>query len=71
MDELLSAALDAHGGLDNWQKARTLTARLSLGGPFWAARGGAYGSIVTGTPRASIRWRTCLRMVEPVRGGRS
>ena len=39
MDELLSAVLDAHGGLDNWQKAITLTARLSLGGPFWAARG--------------------------------
>jgi hypothetical protein len=39
MDELLSAVLDAHGGLDNWQKARTLSARLSLGGPFWAARG--------------------------------
>ena len=39
MDELLSAVLDAHGGLDNWQTARTLTARLSLGGPFWAARG--------------------------------
>ena len=39
MDELLSAVLDAHGGLENWHKARTLTARLSLGGPFWAARG--------------------------------
>jgi hypothetical protein len=39
MDELLSAVLDAHGGLDNWQRARTVTARLSLGGPFWAARG--------------------------------
>ena len=39
MNELLSAVLDAHGGLDNWQKATTLRARLSLGGPFWAARG--------------------------------
>jgi hypothetical protein len=39
MDALLSAVLDAHGGVDNWQKARTLTGRLSLGGPFWAARG--------------------------------
>jgi len=34
MDELLSAVLAAPGGLDNWQKARTLTARLSPGGPF-------------------------------------
>jgi hypothetical protein len=33
--------LDAHGGLDNWQEATTLTVRLSLGGPFWAARGWA------------------------------
>lgn len=24
MDELLSAVLDAHGGLDNWQRVRTL-----------------------------------------------
>jgi hypothetical protein len=39
MDELLSAVLDADGGLDNWQNARTLTARLRLGGPFWGARG--------------------------------
>jgi hypothetical protein len=39
MNELLTAVLNAHGGLDNWQKATTLRARLSLGGPFWAARG--------------------------------
>jgi hypothetical protein len=39
MDQLQSAVLDAPGGLDNWQEARTLTARRSLGGPFWAARG--------------------------------
>jgi hypothetical protein len=40
MDEPLSPVLDAHGGLDNWRRARTLTARPSLGGPFWATRGG-------------------------------
>ena len=39
MDELLPAVLDAHGGLDNWQRVRTLRARFSRGGPFWAARG--------------------------------
>jgi hypothetical protein len=39
LDELLSAVLDAHGGLVNWQRARTVTAQLSLGGPFWAAPG--------------------------------
>jgi hypothetical protein len=39
MDELLTRVLDAHGGLENWSKVTTLTARLSLGGPFWEARG--------------------------------
>ena len=39
MDELLSAVLDAHGGLDNWQRVRTLRVGFSRGGPFWAARG--------------------------------
>jgi hypothetical protein len=39
MDKLLSAVLDAHGGLENWSKVTKLTAQMSLGGPFWAARG--------------------------------
>jgi hypothetical protein len=39
MDELLAGVLDAHGGLESWQAVTKLTARLSLGGPFWAARG--------------------------------
>lgn len=39
MDKLLAAVLDTHGGLQNWAKATRITARLSLGGPFWAARG--------------------------------
>jgi hypothetical protein len=39
MDKLLSNVLDAHGGLHNWAKATEITARMSLGGPFWAARG--------------------------------
>jgi hypothetical protein len=39
MDELLASVLDAHGGAENWKKLTKLTARLSLGGPFWAARG--------------------------------
>jgi hypothetical protein len=39
MDELLARVLDAHGGLKNWDRVTKLTAQLSLGGPFWAARG--------------------------------
>jgi hypothetical protein len=39
MDPLLSAAVDAHGGIDNWRQVTKLTAKLSVGGFFWAARG--------------------------------
>lgn len=39
MDNLLTAVLDAHGGLPNWAKATRITAQMSLGGPFWGARG--------------------------------
>ena len=31
--------LDAHGGLENWNAVTEITAELSLGGPFWGARG--------------------------------
>lgn len=36
---LLTAVLAAHGGLDNWAKVSKITASLSIGGGFWAARG--------------------------------
>ena len=39
MDKLLTAVLDAHGGLQNWTKISNITAHMSIGGPFWAARG--------------------------------
>jgi hypothetical protein len=39
MGKLLTAVLDAHGGLGNWAKTTRITVRMSLGGPFWAARG--------------------------------
>jgi hypothetical protein len=39
MDELLARVLDAHGGLDSWSKVATVTAQLSLDGPFWDWRG--------------------------------
>jgi hypothetical protein len=41
MNELLTNVLAAHGGLANWSNVTTLTAKLSLGGPFWAGRGWA------------------------------
>jgi hypothetical protein len=39
MDKLLTAVLNAHGGLQNWAKVTRIRARMSLSGPFWAARG--------------------------------
>jgi len=39
MEKLLSAVLDAHGGLQNWAGVSRITAQMSLGGPFWGARG--------------------------------
>ena len=39
MDALLATVLTAHGGLDRWSGVKTLTVRLSLGGPFWGAKG--------------------------------
>jgi hypothetical protein len=39
MDKLLTAVLDAHGGLQNWTKVSRITAQMSLGGVFWGARG--------------------------------
>jgi hypothetical protein len=54
-DELLAGVLDAHGGLENWTRVTRLTAELSLGGPFWGARGwpGVYDQVtVTLDPRS-------------------
>jgi hypothetical protein len=39
MDKLLAAVLESHGGEQNWRRATKITARMSLGGPFWALRG--------------------------------
>ncbi len=39
MDALLASVLTAHGGLERWSDVKALTVRLSLGGPFWGAKG--------------------------------
>jgi hypothetical protein len=39
MDSLLSQVIDAHGGLDRWSRVDRLAARLTVGGPFWEAKG--------------------------------
>jgi hypothetical protein len=41
MENLLKAIVEAHGGPKNWAATSRITARMSLGGPFWAARGWA------------------------------
>ena len=42
---LLAKVLDAHGGLDNWQRVRSLRADIVLGGPFWSMLGWADGEL--------------------------
>ena len=39
MSDLLEGVLAAHGGLDRWQAATQLTARIEVDGPFWDRRG--------------------------------
>jgi len=39
MSDLLASVLDAHGGVDRWARVHTITARLSIGGPFWGRKG--------------------------------
>ncbi|MGB3549785.1 MAG: hypothetical protein WA993_03775 [Candidatus Binatus sp.] len=39
MNELLAIALDAHGGLERWNKLQRLTARMSISGRTWAIKG--------------------------------
>jgi hypothetical protein len=39
MKDLLASVLDAHGGVDRWAGVHALTARLSIGGPFWSRKG--------------------------------
>jgi len=39
MNALLAIALESHGGLDRWQRHRTLTATLVTGGGFWGLKG--------------------------------
>jgi hypothetical protein len=39
MIDLLASVLDAHGGVDRWARVHTITARISIGGPFWGRKG--------------------------------
>ncbi|GII57309.1 hypothetical protein Pth03_56980 [Planotetraspora thailandica] len=36
---LLDLVLEAHGGIERWSKAKTIRARLNMGGPTWTALG--------------------------------
>jgi hypothetical protein len=35
MDQLLTLAVEAHGGFRAWNRLRTLTANVSIGGALW------------------------------------
>ena len=42
MNELLAFALDAHGGLDRWNKLKGLIAGMSISGFTWVIKGQPY-----------------------------
>lgn len=39
MDDLLSRVVGAHGGLERWSRVTGMTARMTIGGPFWESKG--------------------------------
>lgn len=39
---LLAKVLTAHGGLEDWERVRSLRADVVFGGPFWSMLGWAY-----------------------------
>jgi hypothetical protein len=39
MNALLAIRLDAHGGLERWNRLKGLTARISISGPTWVIKG--------------------------------
>lgn len=41
MNDLLTTAIDAHGGWDRWQRLSKATARATIGGGIWALKGQA------------------------------
>ena len=42
---LLAKVLEAHGGLENWERVRSLRADIVLGGPFWSMLGWRHGEL--------------------------
>jgi hypothetical protein len=36
MNELLALDVEAHGGIDRWNRFKTIDAKLSLGGALWS-----------------------------------
>ena len=54
MNKLAKQAIDAHGGLERWNRFTTLSAHLTLGGVLWAAKGKA-GVLVDPTVTVDLR----------------
>lgn len=55
MNDLLELALDAHGGLDRWNKFNTVSVDMSLGGLAWTAFGHPDNPIAKTTYEAQLR----------------
>jgi len=51
MNDLLSAAVNAHGGLSRWNQLKTVTATLSVTGAIWEVKGKPDDGIMVPTKR--------------------
>ena len=73
MNDLLKKVLDAHGGLERWNRFTTLNATIVTGGELWAMKGVAQDTMpremtvslhqqsASVTPFGNPHWRTAFR----------
>ncbi len=65
MSDLLELAMEAHGGLERWQRVATLIATASIGGAMWARKGqgGALEDVAVEVDprRQSVRYSPFIR----------
>ncbi|MGJ7513965.1 hypothetical protein ACSFE6_06475 [Pseudomonas baetica] len=74
MNELLQRVLDAHGGLEHWNRFTTLNATIVTGGELWGLKGVVQDTVpremtislhqqnASVTPFGNPQWRTAFRV---------
>lgn len=73
MNSLLAQVIDAHGGIDHWKQFRSVSARITTGGGFWALKGlvqdpaprhmavSLHEQFASVTPFGQADWRSSFR----------